>query len=438
MSHPDLPPSASNFFINLAGGVCFLLSLFYFKDMVNGNIPALSILSLLAAFLPIVFAEIVVLKVHKRPSAGLGPVQPWNFRRIAVKLVGFFVALMLFYAAYHFIPEYDKKFYVTFRMLFDMLLPCVAILGIFYIAQVDRRMVDPEDALYRFGQFCLLQGKDEHKFAVKNFGLSLLLRGYFVPIMAVYFFAFLTTLLQGPDVFLASHADMPKDLTGLGILKILLLGYFFFMTLDMVFAMIGYLAMFRPLDSHVRTLDSTLVGWIVCLLCYYPFWDMFILPAMNQGFFNNPQWFVWLADNPAMLTLWGILVVFAMCTESLATLTFGVRFSNLTYRGIMTSGLFRFTKHPQYVSKCFNRFFVFMPFLSVNGAQGVAAGMGLFLIFCVIYYLRARTEENHLVRYPEYVDYALAMNERSIFRPLAHILPFLKFDLAKARLGRLF
>lgn len=420
------------------GGVCFLGVLFLFKDMVNGNIPALGLLSLLASFLPIALAEIFVLKVHRRPSAGLGPGQSWNIRRVATKLAGFYITIALLWALYHFVPEYQKNFYSNFRGMFDALLPLVAAGGGIYIALLDRHLIQPEDGLHRFGRLCLMQGWKEDGSAVKAYMLSVLLRAYFIPVMAVYFFAFLANLMEGPESYLASHSDMPKDLTGIEFLKILLIGYFFFMTVDMVFAVIGYLVVFKPLDSHIRSIDATLAGWIACLICYYPFWDYLIFPLMNQGFFNNPQWFVWLGDYPILLALWGIFVVLAMCTESFTTLTFGTRFSNLTYRGVMTSGLFRFTKHPQYVSKCFNRLFVFMPFFSPAGWEGVLTGLMLFALFCFIYYVRARTEENHLARYPDYVEYANAMNERSVFRSFATLLPFLKFNKERAMTGKLF
>jgi protein-S-isoprenylcysteine O-methyltransferase Ste14 len=34
-----------------------------------------------------------------------------------------------------------------------------------------------------------------------------------------------------------------------------------------------------------------------------------------------------------------------------ATVAFGLRFSNLTYRGVLTNGPYAFTRHPAYLSK---------------------------------------------------------------------------------------
>ena len=67
-----------------------------------------------------------------------------------------------------------------------------------------------------------------------------------------------------------------------------------------------------------------------------------------------------------------------------------------------------------------------VPFL-LNTWQIAVKGSVLLLGLNVIYYLRARTEERHLSHYPEYVAYALAMNDRSIFRWCAKLMPFLKY-----------
>jgi steroid 5-alpha reductase family enzyme len=115
----------------------------------------------------------------------------------------------------------------------------------------------------------------------------------------------------------------------------------------------------------------------------------------------------------------------------LGTVALGIRFSNLTYRGTVTNGPYRFTKHPAYVFKCLGWWLMYMPplyFLSPRGNFAAAINSSLLLAgVCGIYFLRARTEERHLSHYPEYVEYALAMNERSVFRCLTKVFPFLKY-----------
>lgn len=69
-----------------------------------------------------------------------------------------------------------------------------------------------------------------------------------------------------------------------------------------------------------------------------------------------------------------------------------------------------------------NRLFVYVP-LSLGGPLGSLQLMVMFFGICFIYYLRARTEENHLSQYPEYVAYANWINERGIFRGIAKGFP---------------
>ena len=79
------------------------------------------------------------------------------------------------------------------------------------------------------------------------------------------------------------------------------------------------------------------------------------------------------------------------------------------------------------------------PIRSVHTNEGwtVAATHCILLLGVnFIYYQRAVTEENHLSNYPEYVEYALAMNQRSIFRPLVKYLPFLEYKVPE-RLPRI-
>ena len=49
--------------------------------------------------------------------------------------------------------------------------------------------------------------------------------------------------------------------------------------------------------------------------------------------------------------IWGAILVVLTGIYAWATMAFGLRFSNLTHRGILTHGPYAFTKHPAYMSK---------------------------------------------------------------------------------------
>ena len=43
--------------------------------------------------------------------------------------------------------------------------------------------------------------------------------------------------------------------------------------LDVLYATVGYVLSFRVLDTHLRSAEPTMLGWVVALECYKPFWS---------------------------------------------------------------------------------------------------------------------------------------------------------------------
>ena len=204
---------------------------------------------------------------------------------------------------------------------------------------------------------------------------------------------------------------------------------------DLLYAAIGYVLTLRILNSHIRSSEPTFRGWVVAVACYAPFWEV-LLYARFFNYSNTLNWSEWLLDMPIVQAVWGCSILALLCVYSLATVCLGIRFSNLTYRGLITSGPYRFTKHPAYVCKNLSWWLVSVPFIT-SDPWHVAVSHCLLLAFVnFIYYQRAVTEENHLSNYPEYREYALAMNQRSIFRPLVKYLPFLEYKVPE-RLPRI-
>jgi protein-S-isoprenylcysteine O-methyltransferase Ste14 len=107
------------------------------------------------------------------------------------------------------------------------------------------------------------------------------------------------------------------------------------------------------------------------------------------------------------LWVWAIWLVFLTAIYAWATVVFGIRFSNLTYRGVITNGPYRFTRHPAYLTKNLFWWFSVMPFLvTSNSAADAIRNTFFLLVVNAIYYWRARTEEQHLLaedaKYREY------------------------------------
>ena len=125
---------------------------------------------------------------------------------------------------------------------------------------------------------------------------------------------------------------------------------------------------------------------------------------------DTAEWNYWLAGNDTVLAIWAAWLVFLTAIYAWATVVFGLRFSNLTYRGVITNGPYRWTRHPAYLSKNVFWWFATLPFLVTSGSATEAIrNCVLLAVVSAIYYWRARTEEAHLLledtKYREYYDW---------------------------------
>ncbi|NOU02015.1 MAG: protein-S-isoprenylcysteine methyltransferase, partial [Novosphingobium sp.] len=113
---------------------------------------------------------------------------------------------------------------------------------------------------------------------------------------------------------------------------------------------------------------------------------------------GDDNWVHVLAGQNALLWLWAALLVMLTGIYAWATVAFGIRFSNLTYRGVLTGGPYAFTRHPAYLSKNLFWWLASMPFFVTNGSS-VDMIRNTFFLACVsaIYFWRAKTEERHLL-----------------------------------------
>lgn len=160
---------------------------------------------------------------------------------------------------------------------------------------------------------------------------------------------------------------------------------------DCGWALMGYSLESRWLGNKTRSVEPTPFGWLVCLACYPPYNNVLgtYLPLENGGqHITSDTW---------LLTLRAVTVFLFMIYAS-ATVAFGFKFSNLTNRGIVSRGPYRFVRHPAYLCKCTAWWLEHVPTMSITKA--------FFLtLLCCVYGLRAWTEERHLGRDPEYREY---------------------------------
>jgi protein-S-isoprenylcysteine O-methyltransferase Ste14 len=192
--------------------------------------------------------------------------------------------------------------------------------------------------------------------------------------------------------------------------------------IDIAFATVGYLLTFRPLDSHIRSANPYLAGWTAALVCYPP---LLLMGAGRPLDYQRgtAEWSYWLGDYPAAAWAMAALLVLLTAVYAWATVAFGLRFSNLTHRGILTHGPYRWSKHPAYLAKNLFWWGSTLPFLSVTGDPATTARNTLLLgVVSGIYYWRARTEEAHLRADPAYRAYAAWMARHAPLPRLARRL----------------
>lgn len=191
-------------------------------------------------------------------------------------------------------------------------------------------------------------------------------------------------------------------------------------SLDVLFATVGYLSTHRAIGAQIRSVDITWLGWLSALVCYPPLSAVVLRKWLDYS--DGVDWVQWLAGSPIISFLWGGAIVLLTGIYTWSTVVFGPRFSNLTHRGIITSGPYRWTKHPAYISKNLSWWLIAVPFISSQGCGEALANCLALLGVNAIYLLRAKTEERHLKFDPVYRQYTAWIDENGLF----------------ARFGRLF
>lgn len=409
---PPSPPPSVTSIRSVGAGLLALLAAVLVIRSTEIAAPYALLLGLLAAALPVAVLDVLCLKVHRRPSTGLdfsvaAEVRP-DHRRVWTKLLGLYATWAAIGFVYWLLPYYRQPAFAVYFTLLTMSLPLIALAAIPYFYFVDRYQIAPEDGYWQVGRLLLGRNRRPDLALVREHCLAWTIKGFFL--------AFMCSIL--PAVFLpVVNTPLAEVFSGIVPLTSFLIGISFL--IDVAFGLIGYVSTFRPLDSHVRSSNPLVLGWLVALACYPPFnvtANEFLL-----HYRDGLQWSDWLAGEPGLLTLWAVTLVFLSAVYASATVIFGIRFSNLTHRGIITNGPYRFTKHPAYLAKNLFWWLAAMPFLSVQGPESALRACGLLLAVNVIYLLRAKTEERHLLADPDYRAYAKWIAQHGLFRHLTRL-----------------
>lgn len=363
--------------------------------------PNAALAGLLFSALPMALWSIFVDRVHRRPSTGLD----WSMKRplgevlpiSVVKIAGLWATWGVLAGLYALCRWYwDGQYLFAMDVLKYAALPLIVV-SVPYVIWLDRHLVNPRDGTWHFGALVIGLGEWQRE-PIARHARAWLIKGFFG--------AFMISILPGGfaqvvEADIAGMIDKPVDLA------LTLIAFLF--VIDVQIGTVGYLVTLRPLDAHIRSGNPFVAGWLAALLCYPPFvWGII---GGNGQVLNyevaTAGWAFWLAGSPALLWAWGGVLIALTGIYAWATVVFGIRFSNLTYRGVLTNGPYRFTRHPAYLSKNLFWWASVMPFLVTSGSTGDAIRNCFFLLVVNgIYYWRARTEEAHLLaedaKYREY------------------------------------
>lgn len=359
------------------------------------------------------FASIVVphLAFKRLPAYAAAVSGRAALARALTKLLGLYATYLIVAALYFVFPYYREMQADALWSVGQLVLPVLVVLAPFYVWETDRRMVDPHDALYMVGRLVRGQTADLQPEIIRQYALSWLVKAFFLPLMLGFA---IVDLQWWQTVDVDSVMTAPRAWYEIA--------YRFLFFTDVAFAAIGYVMTLKLFDGHIRSTEPTMSGWLVCIVCYPPFWDFFYrnYAAYEDGYY----WGDHFPLGTTIGTIWGCMILASVIFYVWSGLSFGIRFSNLTHRGIITAGPFRLTKHPAYISKNIAWWLISIPFVS---SAGVTEGlrMSLLLLFVnVIYILRARTEERHLSADPVYRDYALWIAEHGLLARLRRKLGF--------------
>ena len=365
--------------------------------------------------LPLILYEVGIRRVHRNPATGLDWDTPGttDSRRLVTKLVGLITTLLAIVGFHTLFRVYTSGQLHDPLVALIKLSPVIALLTVTYFWFIDRRMKNPHDGYWELGALVLRQNPTPDWAKLQDFALGWTIKGFFLPVMFTYLGSNVAFLQSQVHLLQEGAVEAVRYITRIALV------------LELTVVVVGYTLTVRLFDAHIRSANYFLLAWVVTLVCYYPLNKI----VLGQVFAYRPNggWTSVIDNYPTMKWAWMALILLTFVTWVWAAAIYGLRWSNLTNRGIITEGPYRFTKHPSYVSK--NAFFwlTAAPFLTALTTWAAITATAALLVVNCIYYGRARMEEKHLSEDPDYVTYALQMNDRSMFRRIAQAVPALRY-----------
>lgn len=362
--------------------------------------PFAGLTALVACGVPMVLWSIFVDKVHRRPSTGIDWANPRPWRDTIgislTKLVGLWATWALIAAVYATFRVYQQGSFAFAIACLIYAAPVLVAASIPWVLWMDRRLVEPRDGAWALGAWLL----DRDDAPPDREPIYAHLRAWAVK---GFFLAFMLGVVPGglSGFVAADLSALVRDPVALAKWLITLM-----FVVDVMFATVGYMLTIRALDSHIRSANPYAQGWVAALICYPPFILMGAGGPLDYHA-GTADWVYWLQGRPLMLATTGAVLVALTAIYAWATVAFGLRFSNLTHRGILTHGPYAFSRHPAYLAKNIFWWLSTLPFLVTSASAADAVRNTIIMgIVSGVYWWRAKTEERHLGADPAYRAYS--------------------------------
>jgi len=386
--------------VGMAGMMAWVAVAFYYR--LDGPFAAMA--NVLACAIPMVLWSIFVDKVHRNASTGIDwarTVPAKDMRDVSIaKLVGLWLTWAIIAFIYCVSRFYWQGNYLFAMKCFAVAAPILVVLSIPYVLWTDRKLIEPRDGAWAFGAWVLGTADPDPEMIYAHFR-SWAVKGFFL--------AFMLAIVPGNF-----HEFIATDTNGIFSDPVRLSNWLitFMFVIDVAFATVGYVLTMRPLDAHIRSATPYAAGWTAALICYPPFVLMGDNGPLNYHV-GTANWDHWLAGQPVLLSIVGAALVVLTAFYAWATVAFGLRFSNLTHRGILTHGPYALTRHPAYLSKNLFWWLSTMPIFTTGSTIDSIRATVLLGAVSGVYYWRAKTEEWHLGADPAYQAYSAWMERNA-------------------------
>ncbi|WP_171016473.1 isoprenylcysteine carboxylmethyltransferase family protein [Pseudomonas sp. D(2018)] len=232
--------------------------------------------------------------------------------------------------------------------------------------------------------------------------LAVLIKGYFTPLIFGWFFFCLYSIFNSAEQLALGDLSL-KNIYSLLFNTLILI--------DTGVFILGYTFEHPRLGNTIKSADPNISGWFFALICYPPLLDHTrnIIEWSNHSTTTGTDLIIATLSSIAMLVL--------MAIYTWASVALGFKASNLTNRGIINKGPYKYVRHPAYAAKNLSWFVGGLPLaLTIaqeNLQQGLLALIGM-LCWIGIYVMRAITEERHLSSDPDYKEYMSKVRYRFV------------------------